>query len=377
MKKITLLVLLGLLINVSAFTQTVSTFTDGTPDDAIAVDSNGNIYASNFTGDTVFKFTQVGDVTAFVTGLNTPNGLAFDSNDNLYVCDYVGQAIYKYDSSGVQLNSFPITGNPSGLIKSFDNDGVIYTNYPEKTINRLAVDGTVTLVSSAPELNGPVGLAYDENGVLYVGNYADRNIYRVLANGDVEYIAQLPTDGAPFPNLGFIAYGQGKIWGTTMGSDKIYSVNPDEVDDIVLFAGSTQGSDDGDISMATFNTPNGILFDPNDETTLYITDFGTKNLRIISDVVLSSNDIVLKKNSVLLYPNPSDGILNLTLDLHGNSTYSLRIYNLLGQVLFSSDDEVDDSIISKTLAVDFLNSGVYFIKVSVDGDEITKQFIKK
>ena len=356
--------------------QTVTTFTEGTPDDAIALDSNGNIYASNFTGDTVFKFDSVGNATSFITGLNTPNGLAFDSNDNLYVCDYVGQTIFMYDNSGAPLNSFSVSGNPSGLIKSFDSDDVIYTNYPQNTINRLAVDGTISVISSAPELNGPVGLAYDENGVLYVGNYEDREIYRVLANGDLEYIAQLPTDGGQFPNLGFIAYSQGKIWGTIMGSDKIYYVNPIGVDDYTLFAGSTQGGMDGDISEATFNTPNGILFNDTGDT-MYVTDFGTKNLRVISDIVLATNDIVLKKNSVQLWPNPSDGILNLTLDIQGASTYSLNIYNLLGQMLFSTDEEAEGSIISKKLTVDFLNSGVYFIKVSVDGNEITKQFIKK
>ncbi len=69
MKKITLFLCAGLLIKVMAFSQTVTTFTAGTPDDAIVLGGNGNIYCSNYVGDTVFKFTPTGDVSSFVTGL--------------------------------------------------------------------------------------------------------------------------------------------------------------------------------------------------------------------------------------------------------------------------------------------------------------------
>lgn len=376
MKKIILLPLAALFFaTASIFSQTVTTFTDGTPDDAIALDSNGNIYCSNYVGDTVFKFTPSGEMSAFITGLNTPNGLAFNSNQELYVCDGQGNTIYKYDIDGNQLASYPVTGHPSGIVKSFDDDSMIFTLYTGNQIKKLNTDGTITDVSSAPELSGPVGIVYEENGTLFVGNYNNRIIYKVLVNGDLEYLTQLPTEGGSYPNLGFITYGQGKLWGTVMGNDKIYCINPNVVDDYTIFAGSTQGSMDGDINQATFNIPNGIYFDEA-EGTMYVTDFGSKNLRIISDIVLSASDEVLKKNSFQLYPNPSDGILNIKLDLNGASTYSLNIYNLLGQNLFSSDEVAEGSIISKTLSVDFLNSGVYFIKVSVDGNEITKQFVR-
>jgi len=377
MKKIILLPLAVLFCaTASIFSQTVTTFTDGTPDDAITLDSNGNIYCSNYVGDTVFKFTPSGEMSAFITGLNTPNGLAFNSNQELYVCDGQGNTIYKYDIDGNQLASYPVTGHPSGIVKSFNDDSMIFTLYTGNLIKKLNTDGTITDVSSAPELSGPVGIVYDENGALFVGNYNNRIIYKVLVNGDLEYLTQLPTEGGSYPNLGFITYGQGKLWGTVMGNDKIYSINPNVVDDYTLFAGSTQGNMDGDINQATFNIPNGIYFDEA-EGTMYVTDFGSKNLRIISDIVLSANDFELKKNSIQLYPNPSNGILNVKLDLNGASTYSLNIYNLLGRKLFSTDENVDSSIISKILNIDFLNSGVYFVKVNVDGNEIVKQFVKK
>ncbi len=94
MKMNTLTLLLALFVATSIFAQTVTTFSDGTPDDAIAIDSNGNIYCSNYIGDTIFKFTPTGEVSSFVMGLNTPNGLAFNSNEELYVCDGQQNTIY-------------------------------------------------------------------------------------------------------------------------------------------------------------------------------------------------------------------------------------------------------------------------------------------
>ena len=315
-------------------------------------------------------------MSSFITGLNTPNGLAFNSNGDLYVCDGQGDTVYKYDAAGNQIGSYPIAGHPSGMIKSFDSEDMIFTTLQPNRIYRLSTSGVISEISSASGLNGPVGLAYDDNGVLYVGNYTDRDIYRVLANGDVEFVATVPTDGGQFPNLGFITYGRGMLWGTTMGSDKIYTINPNGINDVTPFAGSSQGSINGDITQATFHTPNGILF--NDaEDTMYITDFGSKNLRIISDWTLGNDNFELSEDKFRLYPNPSDGILQVSLSLNQASEYNVSIYNLMGQVLFSSEEYSENATISKTLDVEFLDTGVYFVKVSSEGNEMSKRFIKR
>jgi len=375
MKLITLSLMATILCVNMALSQTVTTFTDGTPDDGIAVDNLGNIYCAHYLGDTVFKFTPTGEMTSFITGLNTPNGLAFNSSQELYVCDGQGQMIYKYDINGNQLASYPITGNPSGIIKSFEDDSMIFTIHTNNSIHKLAPDGTITDISLAPELNTPVGLAMDENGTIYVGNYSNRKIYRVLQSGTVEYIAQLPTDGGALPNLGFITYGQGKIWGTTMGSDKIYYVNPNGVDDYTLFAGSTQGSDDGDISTATFNTPNGIYFNEADGT-IYITDFGTKNLRIISGV-LSISDPIVKKNEIQLFPNPVSDILNIKTELSTASIYSMTIYDLLGRIKYSSEEHPVTNLLLNSIDVSSFENGTYFMKLDSEGKTATERFIKE
>lgn len=369
MKKTTFIIL-ATLLTVASSAQTVTTFTDGTPDDAIAIDTDGNIYASNFTGDAVFKFDSNGNGTTFISGLDTPNGIDFDSNGNLYVCDFNANELNRYDSSGVLDNSTAIPGNPSGIIKAWDNDDMIYSRYSANTINRVTPGGVFTEVSSDPALDGPVGLAYDENGQLYVGNYNNREIFKVLANGDLEYIATAGAVG----NLGFIAYGQGMLWGTGISDHKIYLIDPSGIDEVTVYAGSSSGGEDGDLSQATFNRPNGILFSE-DETTLYITDFGSKNLRIITGVTLSVSDDKLNKNEVQLFPNPAKDVLNVRINTSEIGDATLKVYDILGKTLFSSELILNGNLASSKLDVSAWNSGTYFVEITSQNGAITKRFI--
>lgn len=370
MHKQLFLILAFLIGSFIAQSQTVSTLFEGTPDDGITLDSNGNIYAAHYLGDTVFKFTPEGEMTPFITGLNTPNGLAFNSNEELYVCDGQGHAIYKYDIDGNLLTAYPITGNPSGIIKSFDDDSMIFTIHTHNSIHKLAPDGTITDISLAPEIDTPVGLAMDENGTLYVGNYSNRKIYKVLENGDVSYIAQLPTDGGALPNLGFITYGQGKIWGTTMGSDKIFHVNPNGIDDYTLFAGSVQGSADGDISVATFNTPNGIYYDSIDDK-IYVTDFGTKDLRIISGVVLGNDDLS-QKNTFLVMPNPVKEAFQIKSQNLLFEKIEVAIYDVIGGMIYKNKQHTFDKEINSSE----WSQGVYLIHIKTPEGVFVKRILK-
>jgi len=370
MKKSILFLLAGFLVNILMYAQTVTTFTDGTPDDAIALDANGNIYASNFVGDSVFKFDSNGTATTFVSGLNTPNGIDFDTDGNLYLCDFSANELIRYDSTGVLDTSITIPGNPSGMIKAIDNDDMIYTRYSGNTINRITPTGVITEVSSDSGLNGPVGLAYDENGGLYVANYNNREIFKVLANGDLQYIATV--GGAS--NLGFITYAHGMLWGTVLGEHKIYKINPNAVDDVALFAGSSAGSADGDISVATFNQPNGIRFS-DDGNIMYVTDFGSKNLRVISGI-LSANDFEINGSFLKVFPNPVKDILNYKLFLNESDLYKLKIYDTSGRVVYSREGVSEGTKVHQNIDVSSWANGAYFMEVKIGNQVVTKKIVK-
>lgn len=355
------LLVLILIIGICGYSQSVTTYTNGTPDDAIAIDNNGNIYSSNYTGDAVFKFSASGDVISFITGLQSPNGLAFNSAQELFICDGEASTIYKYDINGNRLASYSVTGHPSGIIKSRDSESMIFTIYDTNKLMSLSTDGTISELNSGTPLNGPVGLAFDDNDVLYVGNYNDRKIHKV-ENGSLVYIAQVPQGTRNFsPYLGFIAFGKGRLWGTILGSHKIYSIDQNATDSVTLFAGENQGSTDGEISEVSFSQPNGIAFD-NSNGNMYITDFITKNLRVISGIgTLSVKDELISEEKMSIYPNPSLDILNIKMKKYSTSFNSITINNLLGEIVFSK--RFSDVFEVKNININKLSTGIYVVKV--------------
>lgn len=368
MKTLYFLTVMMLVSLYSTTAQTVSTYTEGTPDDAIILDAEGNIYASNFVGDSVFKFDQEGNAEAFVSGLNTPNGLAFNSAGELYVCDFMAQTIYRYDSQGVEIASYSIAGRPSGIIKDKDSEDMIFTNFVTSSINRLSPEGVITTISDAEGLNGPVGLAYDDQGVLFTGNYNDRDIYRVELDGTIEYIA----NPGEVSNLGFIAFAQGKLWGTVLGEHKLYRIEPYEVEQVVEYAGSIAGGQDGDLEDATFSQPNGILFDPTGET-MYVTDFGTKNLRIISDVaVLGIGTPAERGFEVAVYPNPTKDSLQIDLNNQLGST-QIKLYDTMGKEVMRAELDQQQNV----LELGALQNGIYLLELINQGVRRTQKVIKQ
>lgn len=62
----------------------------------LAFDSAGNLYVSNFTGNTITKITPDQNKANVVTGLTGPQGLTFDRTGNLYVADFGSNNVYRY-----------------------------------------------------------------------------------------------------------------------------------------------------------------------------------------------------------------------------------------------------------------------------------------
>lgn len=362
------------------FAQNVSTyFSDATATitDAITFDDSGNLYGSDFYGDSVYKVTPTGTLTTFVSGLVNPNGLAFDSAGNLYVVEYTEGKIHKYDSAGTLLTSYTVNGTPSGLIKAFDNDDMIFTMVDNNSINRLSTStGTITEIYQGTPLSTPVGLAYDDSGNLYTGNYVGRQIYKIDAAAT--YVATVPNGGAD-SFLAFITYGNGRLFGSIFfDGHKIYSINPNAIDDTTLFAGSVQGDTDGDIAVATFDSPSGLAY-VEAEDALYVSEFSTNgNVRKIDGVLLSTPDFS-SEFEVILSPNPSNDILNLKGSINstlGNT--NIYIYDYTGKLIQEwIQNEIENSF-DFQLDISSLSSGFYTISMQSDsGQTLSKKFIKK
>lgn len=309
MKKLYYFFLLGT-FSLSAQSVTTLVNNPGTKfSDALILDNAGNLFCADYSGTSIFKMTPNGIVTTFATGFNTPNGLAFDSGGNLYMCDNQGNAIYKMDAAGTILDTFP-AAFPSGIIKDLNSDTLIFTEYSSQhRLMKLAPDGNISVFHVNNGLNGPVGLAWNNNE-LYVGNFNNRRIYRVEQDTLV-YIATVPGSGNNA--LGFIASANGALYGTAFTTHKIYKIFPEFTDSVVLYAGSSNGNADGPIATATFSQPNGIIASAGGDS-LYITEYASGRLRLISGVTASLNQLDLPENLGTVYPNPVDRYAHVELN---------------------------------------------------------------
>ena len=79
-------------------------------------------------------------------------------------------------------------------------------------------------------------------------------------------------------------------------------------------------------------------------------------------------------DDVIIYPNPTTGILNFKLDNVFENNFSIQICNTLGQKVFEKLDLNKDNV---TVNLSSLNNGTYFITFSNSNKTITKKLLIK
>jgi sugar lactone lactonase YvrE len=197
----------------------------------VAVDARGNVYVAD-GGDSnrirrigpdgaVFTFAGgregFADGTGSAAAFHTPSALALDRKGNLYVADTGNHAIRKITPDGVVTtlagNGQPGFADGSGADARFngpvgiavDDAGVVYVadTYNDR-IRRIARDGSVTTVAGNGQpgdadgaaltagFDTPSGLAVARNGALYVADTGNDAIRLIGTDGLVSTLAVTP-----------------------------------------------------------------------------------------------------------------------------------------------------------------------------------------
>ncbi|MCB0456417.1 MAG: T9SS type A sorting domain-containing protein, partial [Flavobacteriaceae bacterium] len=141
---------------------------------------------------------------------------------------------------------------------------------------------------------------------------------------------------------------------------------------VVLFAGSSAGNQDGDISEATFNAPNGIAFS-DDETTMYVTDYNSKNLRIIEGISLNVNDFESANTMTLaIYPNPATETIEIKISDKSIQQVEIQLFDGLGKLVYENHTHE----LSKKIDIASLKKGVYIARITAKEGVYLKKIIK-
>ncbi|UPT68396.1 MAG: T9SS type A sorting domain-containing protein [Sphingobacteriales bacterium JAD_PAG50586_3] len=76
--------------------------------------------------------------------------------------------------------------------------------------------------------------------------------------------------------------------------------------------------------------------------------------------------------AVKVYPNPSAGSLTIETTMLSAGNIGLELRNILGQIVYSSNDKVQSGLFRKTLALDLTN-GLYFLTLQTNHSYTTKK----
>ena len=285
----------------------------------LTVDSNDNIYISEYNGlikkiildGTISDYAganQTGDAIGNLSEVRFTNPIAldFDSNGNLFISDHNNDKIKKISNSTVTV--FAAIDRPNGIyIDSSDN--LYVCEQGDHKIKKIASDGTITVIAGSSagyvdgigtnaQINSPTGIVMDSNGMLFftsmyavkmlnpttgeVTTFAGLNAgannssgQNTGADDDIDGVGTL----ARFGSLTGIAIDSNdNLYVSDSGNNKIKKISPNGT--VSTIAGSIYGLQDGNGSSSQFSTLWHIDIDSNGN--LYVNDYNNGKIRKIA-----------------------------------------------------------------------------------------------
>ena len=253
---------------------------------ALAVDGRGNVFIASGDGR-IRKVTPEG-VISTVAGnghpgfsgdgspatsaqLNQPHGVAVDATGNLFIGDYGNQRVRKVTPGGVIST---VAGNGS---RGLNGDGG---------------------PASSAELNDPSGIAVDAAGILFIADYGNRRVRRVVPGGLISTAAgsggSVLGDGGPATSAqlstpsGVAVDAAGNLFIADSNGNRVRKVGPGGVISTVAGIGRNgYGGDGGPATSAQLSSPFGVAMDK--AGNLFIADSGNMRVRKVTpDGVIST-----------------------------------------------------------------------------------------
>jgi hypothetical protein len=231
----------------------------------VALERNGTILYLSYDSHAVYRLSSSGSgvllagsgtgLFGAVDGVGSaarfyfPRGIVCDDSSRAYISDYYNDVIRLLDLDTNVVSTF--AGSTSGV-----------------------VDG----VGSAAKFNGPIGIVYYSSGVLYVAEFDNFRIRKIVVDTvNVTTVANLSS------NVWYLCINrEGTVLFGTVGSSvvQVSTVNGS----VITLAGAAvaTGSADGVGSSASFTNPQGIELN-GDESFLYLGDSNNRIRKLVLD----------------------------------------------------------------------------------------------
>jgi len=317
---------------------------------AMVADGSGNVYVGDLS---TFFIRKIG-LTGFTIDKRLPAGLSFDPKTGIITgtptapsppVDYTVTAYNAWGSSTTVVNiavtsssvvvpapptisyqtpqTYSVKSTITPLVPT-NSGGAVPANIYGDVIT-IAGDGSIGSVNAtgrAASFGGPVALAFDKSGNLFVSEFINNDIRMIRPSGLVSTFAgngrigvtngagNLASFNAPY-QLAFDAVGN--LYVADEGNEVIRMITSAGV--VSTYAGiGIKGTNNGTISTASFDDPVGLTIDGLGN--MYVADRGNSTIRKIDPGGQVTNFAILDGGSAP--SNKSSGINYLTTDSYGN-----------------------------------------------------------
>jgi len=96
-----------------------------------------------------------------------------------------------------------------------------------------------------------------------------------------------------------------------------------------------------------------------------------KNVTLYGDVGIEENNGL----GIEIFPNPTTGKFNLDLTVNKNISTSIKIYNVIGNIVYQENNVEISGQLHKNIDLSSLSKGLYHLKVQGDGISVVKSFV--
>ena len=150
---------------------------------AVAVGSDGTVYAADSATRDVFKFVDGQPVPLTQGKIGIPVDIAFDLSGDLFVSDLETQRIWRVPAAGGEPQEVAQLAAPRGLF--VDGTGRLWAVAAagEQPLVRIAADGSIEAVVKERVFEFPHDVVVADDGTAYVSDNYARAVWKVAADG--------------------------------------------------------------------------------------------------------------------------------------------------------------------------------------------------
>lgn len=398
----------------------------------IALDTAGNIYIADYYNNRIRKVTKSTGIIATIAGngslgyygdggpatnaeLNLPTSITLDTLGNIYITDYANNRLRKIDvSTGIITTiagngtlGFSGDGGPATNAELYfpigiamDKSGNIFISDGNRIRAINIITGIITTIggngtggysgdggpATNAELNFPMGLVLDSSNLLLFADYDNNRIRKIntttgiistIAGNGAPSFGGYSGDGGPATNAELNHPSDVKIdqWNNIYIADchnmRIREVNP-VTNIIITIAGNGVAGyygDGGPATNAELYYPDGLAFDK--AGNVYLADAIYSIIRKINTV--TGIEQITLPSDIKIYPNPSNGIFNLSIshsELVSESHLTLSLYNAFGEKIFNETLKQVQG--DNTINLSTQPSGLYLYRVISETGKVLK-----